>query len=119
MIRLQKRDVPVSSEVANLDYPEEPNDDDVLRVQEERRRKQQIDDGAESDTSSFNSEDDSFRILYNSIKTYQLGTQSLIDPFMKLPNRRAHQDYYEEIQRPIAMSQIKKNIKVIQLLNTM
>ena len=96
-----------------MDYPEEPDDNDVLRIQEERRRKQQNDDGAESDTSSLNGEDDSFRTLYNAVKAFQLGTQTLIDPFMKLPNRRAHQDYYEEIERPIAMSLIKQNIKVL------
>ena len=36
---------------------------------------------------------------------------------MKLPKRRFHQDYYEEIKRPIAMSVIKNHIKVILISN--
>ena len=108
--RARKRDVLLSSEIANTDYPEEPNDEDVLRVRQEQQ--QMNDAGADSDTSSLGDDEDSFRMLYNAVKTYKLGTQTLIDPFMKLPNRRAHQDYYEEIQRPIAMSIIKNHIKV-------
>lgn len=104
-----KRDVLLSSQIAMMDYPEEPDDEDVIRIQKQQKR---TDDEGDSDTSSLNEEDDSFRILYNAVKTYKLGTQSLIDPFMKLPNRRFHQDYYEEIKRPIAMSSIKNQIKV-------
>ena len=84
----------------------------MIHIQEQQKQ-QQNDDGADSDTSSLGGEEDSFRILYNAVKSYRLGAQSLIDPFMKLPNRRFHQDYYEEIQRPIAMSLIKNHIKVI------
>lgn len=91
-----------------MDYPEEPDDDEVNKI---KQNQQQNDDGADSDTSSLG-EEDSFRILYNAVKTYKLGAQNLIDPFMKLPKRRFHQDYYEEIKKPIAMSIIKKRIKV-------
>jgi GGDEF domain-containing protein len=94
-----------------MDYPEEPDDEDVIHIQQQQQQ-QANDDGADSDTSSLGEEEDSFRILYNAVKTYKLGAQSLIDPFMKLPNRRFHQEYYEEIQRPIAMSSIKNHIKV-------
>ena len=96
-----------------MDYPEEPDDEDVIHIQQQQKQQQQQnDDGADSDTSSLGEEEDSFRILYNAVKSYRLGAQSLIDPFMKLPNRRFHQDYYEEIQRPISMSLIKNHIKV-------
>lgn len=88
-----------------MEYPEEPDDADVARLQKN-------DDGADSDTSSLGGEEDSLRILYNAVKTYKLGAQNLIDPFMKLPNKRFHQDYYEQIKRPIAMPSIKKQIKV-------
>ncbi|CAF3059741.1 unnamed protein product [Rotaria sp. Silwood2] len=108
-LRLRKRDVLLSLEIANMDYPEEPDDEDVIRIQQDRQ--QQNDDGIDSDTSSLSEEEDSFRILYNAVKTYKLGAQSLIDPFMKLPNKRFHQDYYEEIKRPISMSLIKNYIK--------
>jgi len=104
-LRPRKRDVVLSSEIANTDYPEEPDDEDVIRIK-------QNDDGADSDTSSLDEEKDSFSILYNAVKTYKLGAQSLVDPFMKLPKKRFHQDYYEEIKRPIAMSSIKNQIKV-------
>ncbi|CAF3715671.1 unnamed protein product [Rotaria sordida] len=109
-LRLRKRDVLLSSEIANMDYPEEPDDEDVIRIQQDQQQRQN-DDGIDSDTSSLSEEEDSFRILYNAVKTYKLGAQSLIDPFMKLPNKRFHQDYYEEIKRPIAMSVIKNYIK--------
>ncbi|CAF4674713.1 unnamed protein product [Rotaria sp. Silwood1] len=101
-LRLNKRDVLLSSEVANMEYPEEPDDEEII---------QQTNDDADSETSSLGDEDDSYRILYNSIRNYKLGAQSLIDPFMKLPNKRFHHDYYEEIKRPIAMSVIKNHIK--------
>jgi hypothetical protein len=110
--RPRKRDVVLSSEIANTDYPEEPDDEDVIRIKQEEKQQQQTDDGVDSDTSSIGEENDSFRILYNAVKTYKLGAQNLIDPFMKLPNKRFHQDYYEEIQQPIAMSVIKNQIKV-------
>ncbi|UJR28717.1 hypothetical protein I4U23_009946 [Adineta vaga] len=103
-LRTRKRDILLSSEIANLDYPEEPDDADIVRMKSK-------DDGADSDTSSLDGEEDSFRILYNAVKTFKLGTQSLIDPFMKLPKKRFHQDYYEEIKRPISMSSIKNQIK--------
>lgn len=89
--------------MANTEYPEEPDDEEIT---------QQPNDDVDSETSSLGDEDDSCRILYNSIRYYKLGAQSLIDPFMKLPNKRFHQDYYEEIKRPIAMSVIKNHIKV-------
>lgn len=102
-LRIRKRDALLSSEVANMDYPEEPDDEDIVRP---------ANDDADSETSSLGDEDDSYRNLYNAIRYYKLGAQSLIDPFMKLPNKRFHQDYYEEIKRPIAMSVIKNHIKV-------
>ena len=86
-----------------MEYPEEPDDEEVV---------QQQNDDADSETSSLGDDEDSFRILYNTVRSYKLGAQNLIDPFMKLPNRRFHQDYYEEIPRPIAMSLIKNHIKV-------
>jgi hypothetical protein len=107
-LRLRKRDVLLSSEVANMEYPEEPDDEEIIPQQN---------DDADSETSSLGDEDDSYRILYNVVRNYKLGAQSLIDPFMKLPNKRFHQDYYEEIKRPIAMSVIKNHIKVIELIN--
>jgi hypothetical protein len=103
-----KRDTLLSSEIANMDYPEEPDDEDVIRIQQKRN-----DDDIDSDTSSLGEEEEnSFRILYNAVKIYKLGAQNLIDPFMKLPKKRFHQDYYEEIKRPISMSSIKNHIKV-------
>ncbi|CAF3824420.1 unnamed protein product [Adineta steineri] len=103
-LRTRKRDVVLSSEIANTDYPEEPNDEDIIPIKSN-------DDAADSDTSSLGEEEDLFRILYNAVQTYKLGAQSLIDPFMKLPKKRFHQDYYEEIKQPISMSSIKNHIK--------
>jgi len=91
-----------------MEYPEEPDDEEIISQQN---------DDADSETSSLGDEDDSYRILYNAVRYYKLGAQSLIDPFIKLPNRRFHQDYYEEIQRPIAMSLIKNHIKVRKLVS--
>ena len=114
-LRPRKRDVLLSLEIATMDYPEEPDDEDVIQIRKQQKR---TDDDGDSDTSSLSEEEDSFRILYNAVKTYKLGTQSLIDPFMKLPKKRFHQDYYEEIKRPIAMSSIKNQIKVIQRIHS-
>ena len=108
-LRVHKREVPLSAEVANAEYPEEPDDEDVIRIQNEKKRN---DDDVDSDTSSLDDDEDSFRILYNTVKRYKLGAQNLIDPFMKLPKKRFHQDYYEEIKKPISMSSIKNSIKV-------
>ena len=105
--RLCQRDVSLSSEIANMEYPAEPDDDEIIQ--------QQPNDEIDSETSSLADEDDSYRILYNAVKSYKLGAQTLIDPFMKLPNRRFHQDYYEEIKRPIAMSLIKNHIQVCSM----
>ena len=104
-----KNDLPLSSQIAAMAYPEEPDDEDVIRIQKQHKR---TDDDGDSDTSSLGGEEDSLRILYNAVKTYKLGAQSLIETFMKLPKRRFHQDYYQEIKRPIAMSSIKNQIKV-------
>lgn len=109
-LRIRNRDVLLSSEIANMDYPEEPDDEDIIQIQKNQQHLN--DDGADSDTSSLGGDEDSFRILYNIVKHYKLGAQSLIDPFMKLPKRRFHQDYYNEIKTPIAMSIIKNYIKV-------
>ena len=106
-LRTRKRDVLLSSEIAHLDYPEEPDDADIIQT------KPNDDAAADSDTSSLGGEEDSFRLLYDAVKSYKLGAQSLIDPFMKLPKKRFHQDYYEEVKRPISMSSIKNHIKVI------
>ena len=108
-LKLGKSELPLSSKIAAMAYPEEPDDEDVIRIQKQQKR---ADDDGDSDTSSLREEEDSLRILYNAVKTYKLGTQSLIDPFMKLPKRRFHQDYYQEIKRPIALSSIKNQIKV-------
>lgn len=109
-LRPRKREVLLSSEIATMEYPEEPDDEDVLRIQKEQKRNDEGD--ADSETSSLGDEEESFRILYNAVKNYKLGAQNLIDPFMKLPKKRFHQDYYEEIKKPISMSSIKNSIKV-------
>lgn len=101
-LRLNRRDILLSSEIANMEYPEEPDDEEIIEQN----------DDIDSETSSLGGDDDSYRILYNSIRNYKLGAQSLIDPFMKLPKKRFYQDYYEEIKRPIAMLLIKNYIKV-------
>lgn len=103
---MKQPEILLTAEVANSEYPAEPEDDEILPTTKE---------DAESETSSLADEDDSIRILYNTVKKSKLGAQTLIDPFLKLPNRRFHQDYYEEIKRPIAMSVIKNNIQVSRL----
>ncbi|CAF0886930.1 unnamed protein product, partial [Didymodactylos carnosus] len=94
------RDQLLSAEVHQLEYP--PDEDVIITYTNE---------DVDSEGSSLGDDEDSFRLLYNAVKSYKLGAQSLIDPFMKLPNRRFYPDYYEEIKRPIAMSLIKNQIK--------
>lgn len=48
--------------------------------------------------------------LFDYLKDFRHGNQTIIDPFVKLPSKRAYPDYYEEIKKPIAFSIIKTNI---------
>jgi protein polybromo-1 len=48
--------------------------------------------------------------LFDFLKDYRHGSQTIIDPFVKLPSKRAYPDYYEEIKNPIALSIIKTKL---------
>ncbi|KAL3851884.1 hypothetical protein ACJMK2_015582 [Sinanodonta woodiana] len=50
--------------------------------------------------------------LYNSIVNYTDATGArLIEPYMKLPNKRFYPDYYEEIEKPMSVYNIRKKLK--------
>ncbi|CAF1584371.1 unnamed protein product, partial [Didymodactylos carnosus] len=76
-LRPRERDELLSAEVHQLEYP---LDEDVVITYSN--------DDVDSEGSSLGEDEDSFRLLYNAVKSYKLGVQSLIDPFMKLPNKR-------------------------------
>ena len=78
-----------------------------------------IDEQTEANNDTFDSgmtlldsEENVLQKLYRTVTNCKIGAQRLIEPFMKLPNRRFHQDYYKTIEKPIAMSTIKKLVKV-------
>lgn len=48
--------------------------------------------------------------LFDYLKDFKHGNQTIIDPFVKLPSKRAYPDYYEEIKQPIALSIIKTKL---------
>ena len=49
-------------------------------------------------------------ILFDFVKEFKHGNQTIIDPFLKLPSKRTYPDYYEDIKNPIAMNIIKKKL---------
>ena len=48
--------------------------------------------------------------LFDYLKDLRHANQTIIDPFVKLPSKRAYPDYYEEIKKPIALSIIKTKL---------
>ncbi|XP_064633737.1 protein polybromo-1-like isoform X4 [Lineus longissimus] len=131
-IRARKRGAnqKLSTICAALEYPEE-----VEEVEEEEEDDED-DDEEEDDVDDDDEEDEEDEIEYEAesepegsiadggeetmywalfkslmhVKDPITG-QFLITPFMRLPTRRHYADYYEEIKRPISMTNIKKNIK--------
>ncbi|CAF1347423.1 unnamed protein product [Rotaria magnacalcarata] len=97
---------------------------------------QQTNNDIDTETASLRREDNFYKIRNNSARNYKLGVQTLIDPFMKLPNKISHliqsikthtnyhgrtlstafltlpskidyPDYYEIIQKPIDIRRIE------------
>lgn len=69
--------------------------------------------GGESNLNeSFGTENSSDELwnLYSYMKDFKVANQTIIDPFMRLPNRKYYPDYYEEIKQPIALNHIKANL---------
>ena len=62
------------------------------------------------------SEDESpYWTLLNAVKTYRDDTgQTIYEPFVKLPSKRFYPDYYDEIDRPMSLSNVRKKIKYKQ-----
>ena len=96
-----------------VEEEEDEDDDDDEEGEEEEEDEDSNNEGEDSDNNNDEEVDDENTMwtLFTYIKEYRHGNQILIDPFIKLPNRRFYPDYYEEIKKPIALNHVKTNLK--------
>ncbi|XP_077995606.1 protein polybromo-1-like [Glandiceps talaboti] len=73
----------------------------------------EYEEGDESGTDSFLADGaDPLHVLFETVVNYRNAMAQLVaEPFMRLPNSRAYPDYYEEINRPLAISKIRSRLK--------
>ncbi|XP_048738876.1 LOW QUALITY PROTEIN: protein polybromo-1-like [Ostrea edulis] len=73
----------------------------------------------DSGAETIMSEDDSLNVvLLNAVKNYKLPSgETIFEPFVKLPSKRFYPDYYEEIAKPMSLSNVRKKIKFNQYRN--
>lgn len=104
---------------ADLQYPSDDDMEPILYDDEDDDSildQSQIDYDDESGTETIMSDDESpFWALFNAVKTYRDSTgQTIYEPFVKLPSKRFYPDYYDEIDRPMSLSNVRKKIKYKQ-----
>ncbi|XP_052070858.1 protein polybromo-1-like isoform X2 [Mytilus californianus] len=107
---------------ADLQYP---TDDDVPQVQyddidddeDSMLEQSQLDYDDDSGAETVASEDNEspFWTIFNAVKAFRdANGQTIYEPFVKLPSRRFYPDYYDEIDRPMSLANIRKKIKYKQ-----
>ena len=99
-------------ETTILPFPEMENTEDTLNTLNVSTIDTIDDDNNDDDDAD---PDDPFWQLFLTAKNLSVPANPnyhLIEPFRRLPNRRWHADYYNEIKHPISMSQIRNKIKV-------
>ena len=74
-------------------------------------------DASETEGSVVDDMDSPLWSLFTTVQTYtnNIG-QVLSEPFNRLPNRKFYAAYYEEIDRPISLINIKTKLRVSQKL---
>ena len=66
----------------------------------------------DDDTGGDDDLDNPLMMLFNEVyRCSDVTGRPLIEPFLRLPSRRAYPDYYEVIKKPIAMMKIRSQIK--------
>nr|XP_022295791.1 protein polybromo-1-like isoform X9 [Crassostrea virginica] len=100
----------MSAICAALKYPSDDEDDEASLD----ASLMEYDD--DSGTETIMSEDDNlYLMLLNAVKNYKMSSgKTISEPFVKLPSKRFYPDYYEEIVKPMSLSNVRKKIKFNQ-----
>ncbi|XP_060077501.1 protein polybromo-1-like isoform X5 [Ylistrum balloti] len=103
-----------SSYCANLPYPVEETFEPPVSQDSNMSMDYDDDSGTETVVSELE-EGDPYWALLNYIKGFKgpSGTP-LCEPFLKLPSKRFYPDYYEEIKKPMSLSNVRKKLKYKQ-----
>ncbi|XP_033746616.1 protein polybromo-1-like isoform X8 [Pecten maximus] len=103
-----------SSYCANLPYPVEETFEPPVSQDSNMSMDYDDDSGTETVVSELE-EGDPYWALLNYIKAFKgpSGTP-LCEPFLKLPSKRFYPDYYEEIKKPMSLSNVRKKLKYKQ-----
>ncbi|XP_071136797.1 protein polybromo-1-like isoform X10 [Mytilus edulis] len=107
---------------ADLQYP---TDDDVPQVQYDdidededsmlENSQMEYDDDSGAETVASEDNESPFWTIFNAVKAFRdANGQTIYEPFVKLPSRRFYPDYYDEIDRPMSLANIRKKIKYKQ-----
>ncbi|XP_069101022.1 protein polybromo-1-like isoform X18 [Argopecten irradians] len=103
-----------SSYCANLPYPVEESFEPPVSQDSNMSMDYDDDSGTETVVSELE-EGDPYWALLNYIKTVKGPTGTpLCEPFLKLPSKRFYPDYYEEIKKPMSLSNVRKKLKYKQ-----
>eukprot|EP00105_Crassostrea_gigas_P034204 XP_019918352.1 PREDICTED: protein polybromo-1-like isoform X16 [Crassostrea gigas] len=103
----------MSAICAALKYPSDDEDDEASL--DASLMDYDDDSGAETIMSE---DDNLYVMLLNAVKNYKLSSgETVHEPFIKLPSKRFYPDYYEEIVRPMSLSNVRKKIKFNQYRN--
>ncbi|XP_062616162.1 protein polybromo-1-like [Saccostrea cucullata] len=102
----------MSAVCAALKYPSD-DEDDLEASMDASLLDYDDDSGAET----IMSEDDNLYVtLLNAVKTHRMSSgETIFEPFVKLPSKRFYPDYYEEISKPMSLSNVRKKIKVLSV----
>ncbi|KAK3750182.1 hypothetical protein QZH41_015411 [Actinostola sp. cb2023] len=102
----------ISSAISSL--LEEEDDQAMYQAEPMEQEDQQYEDSSHGDDDGIGDDDtdNPLMMLFNEIYKHTDATgRPMIEPFLRLPSRRAYPDYYEVIKKPIAMMKIRSQIK--------
>ncbi|XP_048584024.1 protein polybromo-1 isoform X2 [Nematostella vectensis] len=100
----------VSSAVSAL--LEEEDDQAMYQATEGSQEDQDDDAGGDDDVGGEDDAENPLMMLFNEIYQHTDPTgRPMVEPFLRLPSRRAYPDYYEVIKKPIALMKIRSQIK--------
>ncbi|XP_021376477.1 protein polybromo-1-like isoform X19 [Mizuhopecten yessoensis] len=103
-----------SSYCANLPYPVEETFEPPVSQDSNMSMDFDDDSGTETVVSELE-EGDPYWAMLNYIKGFKGPTGTpLCEPFLKLPSKRFYPDYYEEIKKPMSLSNVRKKLKYKQ-----
>ncbi|EDO33982.1 predicted protein, partial [Nematostella vectensis] len=90
----------------------EEEDDQAMYQATEGSQEDQDDDAGDDDVGGEDDAENPLMMLFNEIYQHTDPTgRPMVEPFLRLPSRRAYPDYYEVIKKPIALMKIRSQIK--------